>query len=367
MNKKSPLYVPELHDQKETVLPDVSQIEQEIKSNIPSHFIPIYLDSKGRLSAPKLLHFPDYTMEDALNLNSLDEDNQAYALVSTLNKMNFEKFDCSDLHPKELMQILFTLHATFIGSSVEKEYYLNEDLPEGSEEGQKDHPSNIKTVDLKISQLKWSSIDEDQEGKLRKTKFREPFTLETKQQFTDPETKQTRYNTIRVKVRLSRMKDMIFAKKYCDELFHSESLKFLSYKKDLNRIRAISNPQKRESEYNKLIDNDDEGWRNYQKHLTQYQIEQAKVMQASLIVSVGDQVLETFEQKYDAYKNLIPTSIWKKYDEVNSDFNFGLRNEVSFYAEGQNEKLTRRFQFRFTDFLPTDQEADSGGVTVSFD
>ncbi len=201
--------------------------EKVVTPKIPNEYIPITLPTLGKLSAPKVLHFRDYTMSDALELNVLDEDERLKALVTVLNNMCYEKFDCSQLHINELMVVLYTIHATFISNRIEKEYYIDDMLPDGKEEGQLQHPDNISSVDLFINKFDIKTIDEDEEGNKLKLEFKEPFS------FIDDITKN------KLTFRLSRVEDLLLAQDHCNEVFEKELFRFKPLKRQIESLKKI--------------------------------------------------------------------------------------------------------------------------------
>ena len=334
---------------------NVEQVKQKIKQKIPNDYIPIKLESNGKLTAPRILHFRDYTMDDALELNVHDPDDQLKALITVLNNMVFEEFDCSNLHVKELIQILYTIQGTFISSKIEKEYYVNLDLPEGTDEGQLDHPSNTHSIDINISKLKVQNIDETLDGKTREKKFSEPFTL------TDTVKK------TKMKFRLSRIGDLLFAKEYCDQKYETELFKYRPLKREIYKISQIKNKEDRVESLNKVITDNPDDYEEYMKFLNTYDKYYVRIIQALQVVSVNDVVCDTIEKQIEAYKTNISETLWQMYNSISVEYNFGLLDEYTFYSEEVGTNITRKFQFEFMDFLPNPDKDYSKRYTVQFD
>ncbi|MGD9678175.1 MAG: hypothetical protein AB7V16_07400 [Vulcanibacillus sp.] len=344
---KSRLIVEDIEEEKE------SKQKATKVTKVPNNYIPISLPSNGKLSAPKVLHFRDYTMSDALELNTLDEDERFLALISVLNNMCYEKFDCGELHINELMVILYTIHATFISNRIEKEYYINDMLPFGNNEGELNYPDNIESVELLINKLKVKSIDEDLNGKELTTPFKEPFTI------VDSITKS------KIKFRLSRVSDLLLAQQECDKLFEKETLKYKYIKKQLEALKKIKDPNERKQQLDKLIDTNDD-YVEYHKYLQKYNESYAMIVQCQQLVSVDNNILETLEDKLNAYKNFVPKDVWVEYNSVVDIYNFGLIEEQEFYSDKLQQNITRRFLFQLSDFLPTINATNSGRFSVSF-
>lgn len=363
MQKKTPLIIPELENKKI----DIVVVEERAKNKIPNEYIPVRLCTHGLLDTPKILHYRDYSMQDALDLNTIEDDEQSKAMVNVLNSMVLEDFDHNNMNPKELMELLLIIHGTFISTTIEKDYYLDENLPEGNGIGQLDSEENINTVDLSINKLNVRKLNQDSTGNQLEKKFKEPFNIKDSFQYLNSETSLTEYRKTIITVRLPRMKDIIFCKEYCDEKFYEPLRTWAPFRREIEKIRKLKNRVERESQFNKLIEDDWENWEKYQKFLGEYAIEQAKVMQAQLIVAVNGEQLNTFEEKYDAYKNKISSGAWKFYDTVTSEYNFGIESEIEFFSEKLNKSVTRRFLFRISDGIPTNSEKDSRRFTVEFD
>jgi len=331
---------------------EVKKVENVVK--IPNNYIPVTLPTLGRLSAPKVLHFRDYTMNDALELNTLDEDDRFLALVSVLNNMCYEKFDCNDLHINELMVILLTIHATFISNRLEKDYYIDDELPQGSDEGQLNNPVNIASVELMINKLNVKSIDEDFTGKEVDIKFKEPFTL------TDTITKS------KFKFRLSRVGDLLVAQKECDILFEKEFARFKYLKKQIDALTHIKDLSERKAQLDKLIDDNDD-YSEYYKFIQHYNESYATLTQCQQLIAVDGVELETLQDKLLAYQNKVPKDSWSQYNEITNNYYFGLLEEQEFYSDVLQQSVTRRFLFQPSNFLPTFNTSNSGRFSVSFD
>ena len=349
--RKSPLVLEE--DKKEEI--NTENIKKEVDNSPPSNYIAIHLESNGLLDAPKVIYFRDYTMEDALELNTLDEEEQLEAIVRVLNNMVWGNFDCKNLHPKELAQIVYTIHGVFINSKIEKDYYYNLDLPEGRKKGELDHKDNIGTVEISINQIKTKNINKDINGSSIQEKFHEPFGI------VDDITKNKIY------FRLTRMYDLLFAKKYCDEKYIEELKTFAPYKRKLLRIRTIKDLEERNNELDKLIDEDYDGYKNYQKFMDKYSKEYAKIVQSSVIIGVNDKKFSSIEEKIEAYKQLVSQTLWPFYNETIDTYDFGILEDVTFFSDVLQKNVTRRFQFQFYDFLPDSKQNYSGRYHLQFD
>jgi hypothetical protein len=352
---KSPLILDIIDNEKvEEPKVDITEVEEKINTVIPNSYIPIKLESMGLLSAPKVLHFRDYTMEDALQLNTLDEEEQLLAIATTLTNMNYEHFDCRDLHPKELAQIVYSIHGVFINGKIEKEYYYNEDLPEGNKEGQLDHESNIGTVEIPVSKIETININKNPDGSNKEIKFKEPFTIHDKIAKT------------KVTLRLTRVHDLLFAKAYTDTKYEEQLKEFAPYKRKILKLREIKDINERNAELDKIIEEDYDYYDYYRKFLTEYDHTYASIVQASVIVSYNDIPCTDIDQKLEVYRTGMSQTIWQYYNKIINDYNFGLNEKYSFYCEKLNKNISRRFPFRFDEFLPNPSKDYSSRYNLSF-
>jgi hypothetical protein len=334
---------------------DLEKIEEKTKTRVPNDYIEVRLKSLGRLDAPKVLHFRDYTMADALELNVYDDEDRLKALISVLNNMVFEEFDCAKLHPKELMQIVYEINKVFISSKMDKPYYIDDQLPEGTEQGQLRHSSNIAMVEINILKLLLQNIDEDSKGKPRDIKFKEPFTIIDK-------VKQTR-----AQFRLSRIGDLVFAQEYCNEVFADELSKFKNLKRAVKKIKDDCKTEKEyEDRLNQLIDSDLDTYEEY----AEFQNKQGKVfvtiMNAQQIISIDGVVLNTIEEKLNAYRNNISQTMWDSHTSVIEEYNFGILENYTFFSDVLKKNITRRFLLELVDFLPNPEKNYRTRYSVEF-
>jgi hypothetical protein len=352
---------------KETITQqDEESLVEKSKLLIPNEYIPIYLSSEACINAPKLLHFRDYSMDDALELNVLDEDDQLKAFVKVLNNIVWEDFDCANLHVKEMMEIVYTLHANYIGTNIEKSYHLDETLPEGKEEGQLDYKDNIVSIELPLKCIARHSINEDAKGKKRpeKERFKKTFTV------TDKDTKS------KIVFRLVTLKDILVSQELCKEKYKEQEKEFFFAKKTLNKIRAIKDEVERDNKLEELLDNDEEGiYDAYYEYQINYEKDYARMLQAFAIVKYisyvdGKEViqeLQTIEERLDIYRQHIARTMWTQYNEIVTEYDFGIVENVTFFSDALQKNITRRFQFQYLDFLSVAPKENSRRFSVSFD
>jgi len=343
---KSSLVIEEENNKIDTTNKEESNNEKEsitekIKESVPSNYMPIHLASEGLLDAPKILHFRDYTLDDAMELNPIDDEEKLNAIVRTLNNMVWEDFDCNKLHMKELSQIIYTLHLNFINQKIEKEYYIDENLPEGNDEGQLDHESNIAIIEIPMEAIKVRNINKNSDGTKKQEKFREPFEV-----FDD-------VTHDKIGFRLTKVYDLIFAKEYCDNFFSEELKDYKPYKiKLLKETRNAKTSKEKEEIINRIIDEDYDSYLEYKKFNEKYNLLYGRITQASVIVSLNGVELKEIEEKINAYKDRVSLTMWPFYNQTVADYDFGIQENVTFFSEKLQKNITRRFLFQLDDFIP---------------
>lgn len=353
--KSNPLVLPVENISDEVVDQALKSIDKKEEiGSAPMNYIPIRLDSNGRLSAPKVLHFRDYSADEALMLDVYEEKEQLNAIVDIYSQMNHEGFDAGELHIKELLQILFTLHGNYISPKVEKEYYLDEDLPEGDGEGCKNNKNNIASQEIPIKLLKSKSIDKTKDGKKVSQPFKEPYKIHDNKSGQD------------IYLQFSRVKHMIKAYDFCDEIFHDELREFSSIKREIRSIYRIKDIEARKKAFEKFESENYDEWQSFRKFTKKYDHLYTKALQAQTIIKVNDKEITDLKEQLNVIKE-ISLGVWGVNNNVSELYDFGIEPEVTFMSEALGKKVTRRFQFRVLDFLPTVDKPDNDRFSVSFD
>jgi hypothetical protein len=309
----------ELAEQKEQKKP---------KKSPPMGYISIRLDSLGKLDAPEVLHFRDFSFSEALDLadSTMEENNNIKKVISCLNEMVWEGFDCSYLHLNELYEILFTLQANFYDPFIEKEIYIDENLSAD----EIDEPTNIIRTTIPLSAIETASISED---------FEEPFSIE------DDKT------GINITARMSRIKDMIEA----DNYWKKENVKLIRDFSDVEnamvRISMMKSVKDKGEAYSQYTIDNYERVMEYQK-ITSKRIKQTAVLAQGLCLDkFGSKKINTIDDVIEVMPR-IPKRMWSMYVDKVNQYKFGLVNEVTFNSpELNNKKITRRFSFRPVDFF----------------
>ena len=103
----------------------------KLKGEIPYGYIEIEYDTLGKLGNPKSLHFRNYSMEEALEMATSNNEDLLFTIVKCLNNMVYEDFDCANFHEKELELTLLNLYFKFWGREIKSiPYKVDESKPE---------------------------------------------------------------------------------------------------------------------------------------------------------------------------------------------------------------------------------------------
>lgn len=284
-------------------------------TDMPLGYIPVKFCTKGKLSAPPVLHFRDYNMEEAIELSAITDENYLSRLVIVLNQMVHEDFDCSQLHLEELKEVLLNIHLNFWGSTLR-------DFPGLSPEKKREHK------DVPIKNIQVDSLDK---------KFKEPITI-------------TDSIGNKIQVRLPRVSDNLEVQEYVNTHFALEEKDFAMVKLQIERgglkdLSKISDPEK-VKEYMEFLE----------IKAKTYNL----AHRMNRVLQFNDETPLTLEEKL-AYASRIQLSVWASLRrQVIEKYTFGVNSEVN--IDGQ----AWRFQFRTVAFLPSLELSDDPRNVVSF-
>ena len=301
-------------------------VSKSKKKDVPFGYIPITLDSCGKLTAPEVLHFRDFTPEElshiALSKNKRDNIKR---ITDCLNKMVFENFDCTYLHLDDALKIVLTLYGSFYMSTIEKEYYINPDI---EDEEKLNEDSNIGKAIIPISNIETVTIPES---------FKEPFDCSM-------EINGKKMTTL---LRLLRVKDYIEADDYVSKLFDKDIRQLANIEIEIEKVKAIEDTKERINAY---FDIPEEDRITYEKFSEDYETTYISVLTSMPVIQVGSMKPKTIPEKIKAAK-VINRGQWKKYNEWTEENFFGNKPEVKFFSIELQEEITRRFYFQLDDFI----------------
>ncbi len=364
---------------------DTTKVNQNKKYSIPSEYREVLFSSKGKLSAPAKLHFRDYSLSDLEDINEAKEEKQLHAILDAISGNCYEEFDCGDLHPLELEEVMATLYANFENTILKKEYYINDKLEDYD---RLNTMENRGIVEIDLEKIKNKSIMKE---------FREPIIVSDK-------------HNNKYKFRLERMRDYIEATDLIESLFSDEKRDMLdienllekrenltskieNFKKELKDLEKELKEKGRDYFIEEGIDtyeikrnNLNQSLSNFKKDLKNLEISKVdeekyedyakrRAIKMSVLLSLAKvvgiekdgkeiPVGETLNEKLNIKKE-IPSSIWKVFKLQENKIDFGMDNEIKVKI---NDKIvSRRVRFQFMDFFPSfDESSNNSEITVQF-
>ena len=299
---------------------EILESAQESVGNKPTtDYVPVKLDSIGKLSSPAILHFRNYTMEEALRLAEANEENIAETIIQCLNEMVWEDFDCGLLHVEELKEVMLYIYGSFWDTKLEGfRYFVNEELEEPALSAKE----NVSIATIPISSIKTTPLPEE---------FKEPISI-TMQGKT-------------VKFLLPRIQNSFVAQEFIKQKYAADLRKFSNLEGILRYNESVP------SEKHKNVDTDE--YNNYRQFVSKKSKDLVRAYEAQLLYGVDDYVFEEIADRMEALKS-IPLSYWKIYHKVvEENCRFGVEEEVAFECSVTHKPVTRRFQFRLLDFIPS--------------
>ena len=315
-----------------------AKVSLDIPAAIPPDYIPVrFVGSKGRLSAPAVLHFRNYSFEDAIKLSQASDDTIDETIIGVLNEMVFEDFECGLLHREEVKEILLTIHGAWWGKTLDFYYYqIDDKLPMETK-----HPDAPLTYENRsIAMIPIGAIDivglpED---------FAEPITIKS------PEGKTVQFV-------LSRMANSMVADRKISEMFDAEEASFL----DIRWI--LSQNEKRAADDQLKYDQRDAD--RYREFLTRKVDARIRILQALQVYSVDGKIFQTLDEKLDALKTSM--NYFSSYrDLLVNKLVFGIKPSVTFDCTIKKIPITRRFPFRCVDLVPSMEQNGDKGYSISF-
>jgi len=306
---------------------------------VPPEYLTIKLSSLGKLSVPHVLHFRDYSVDDAMKIGLTTDDNILETLVGILNGMIYEEFDCNNLHESELEEIMLNIFANFWGVML-RDYpfpFTNEEYNALPEETKEKYKKNFPKVDISLKKLS---------NKLIPDQFKEPFKISN--------------DKVEVKFMLPRVGHIFIATDYCEkkymkeeQLFHkiAEAVKYNNNTEDESKHKPIDSAEL--VEYSKYLKIRMEDYLNCQRSFT--------------IVKYGDKDLKdvSIEERIGFYKK-ISFQMWSIVAKVFEDMSFGIDHDIEVISPIDKKPTIRRFSFRPLDFVPGGELPDNNGYVVTF-
>ncbi len=295
-------------------------VDEETQTSAPASYIKVQFDSLGKLSAPPILHFRNYTMEEAIEMADMTRENETEVIVRILNNLVYEDFDCGLLHPKEAEYALLSIYAKWWNNVIDGMPYFKDVTITDPE--QLRNKSNVGRAVLPIENIETAPIKSD---------FEEPIEIDLGEQ--------GKYGFI-----LPRMNMYIRARNFVRRKYRNLDRFYSDFRMKLHKEEK--NPG--------AADIDPEMEDEYREHERQKQKDELRVQQALHIQYVnGEELEDNIETRLKALKEDVPATAWKAFRAVEKENMFGVKPDVSFFEEQSGEFLTRRFRFRLLDYLPS--------------
>ena len=365
---------------KETKLSEdiVSKVETEVKVNkdVPNGYVKFELDStKGRLFAPKFLHFRNFYLEDIKELVQYSDGIELFnRLISILTRMNYENFDCSKLHMEELKEIMVRLYVNFISSKLKNmKYKKDESLPFNKD--------NTSYVDIDLTKLDIKELSDKVKGTFSikldndvnesvtfsfpvvehlvlSNKLVEEFLKSDKDKVETIKNKQETIENIESKITtinktLFEVEGKLLREDLKEEQKTALNIQRSMLKSELSKCDAEKNSLELNKEELKFIDDYD----NKKKLLY------IEIYQKLSIVKVNGKELSLLEKA-----NLnIDFRYFLAYNKFINEQKFGIDNTYTFFCPHAKEMITRSFPFRINELIPSMGLSNDTGYDICFD
>lgn len=319
----------------EEVLP-----RRQVVSDVPSDYVAVKLSSAGKLSAPHVIHVKDYSVADVINLATSDTYSFMKTIISVLNNVIYEGFDCAYLTEQELEEVMLNILGNFWTPVLQGfPYPYEQEEYDSMDDERKERISKgleSLTVDIPLSSLETIPIRKD---------FSEPITIISKEKS--------------MQFILPRVRHYLIAQEYIEKKYAHEYQEFSK----IEQIMELDSYEKRQEELIKIPRDERLRYNEFtNKRGTDYII----AKQAQLLVKIGSKPLTTIEEKFKAYSN-VNIHFWKKYDEIAEELlNFGVNHNIKMTSPITKEEVIRRCQFRPMDYVPSSELQRDGEYSILF-
>jgi hypothetical protein len=310
--------------------PRVNSASSAVSGAPPAGYIPVRLTgSRGRLSAPAMLHFRNYTFAEAIELAEMRPENADATFSRILTQMCWEKFPCEMLHREEAKEILLNVYATWWGKTLDVFYYA-------VDENKALSPENRSVASIPLTAIK---IDE------LPVEFSEPIMIE------DSIAHQ------RVGFVLPRLINDIAAQEYINAKYAETDASFSDVRVAIRMSDRDGTPLNVGSDRLEAYEDNERRKRS----------EEIEVLCALQLFSVDGRVLLDLDEKLDALQHRLPANFFSVYSaERKKSLRFGVNELVTFACSITHQPIARRFPFRLANLVPTMDRSGDTGYTVSF-
>jgi hypothetical protein len=310
------------------------------ENSISEPVVEVRFCTGGRLSAPAVLHFRDYSMLASQELAELPAARDHLpVIVRILNSMVVEDLDCGLLHMEEAKEVLINVYGKWWGNRLTGfRYLLN---PDHEEQEKLLAKENISIADIPLAALDVVPLDPE---------VKEPVNINA--------------HGVTVKFIYPRIRNSGIVDGLLKERFAVQEQQFHKLKQILEYNSRQTDPEtKKEVNLQEAEEYD------------AYLAERAKwrliYMRAQEICGIGDAVLETLDDRVKALTEDSRISVrhWQLFTEfLEGKGKFGLKNEAEFYSDILDRKVRRPFLFYTWNLIPSGTLERSGNVddSVSF-
>lgn len=341
--------------EKPVEIPDTKQ--NDLLASVPGYnpgsttddsVIEVRFCTSGRLSAPPVLKFRDYTLlasqiiaEYREVLDPDAEDEHYHPIIEkVLNAMVVDDFDCGLLHIEEVKEVLLNIHGKWWGNNLTNFRYLIN--PAIKDEKKLMASENISVADIPLSAIEVVPLDNE---------VKEPINIDV-------------HGTI-VKFVYPRIRNVGIVDSMVKLKFAVEEQQFYKLKEILKYNR------KHEDNPEMKISVDLKEAQAYDEYLAERARWRIIYSNAQLICGINDDIFSTFDDRVKAItedKRLLAKH-WEAYwDFLQGKGKFGIKDEAEFYSDILNQKVRRPFLFRAITLMPWDSVVSDrdGSVKIHF-
>jgi hypothetical protein len=166
---------------------------------------------------------------------------------------------------------------------------------------------------------------------------------------------------MKVQFILPRIKHILTTNKEIMKKYAQQEQEFSNIRKKVEH----NNKMEERKDFENMVYIEEEDQKQYNEYLQNRALDSIILQKAQLIKKFDDKKLNTLNEKLDAYYK-IPQRMWDVFGNAVRDLNFGVQRDLEVISPVSKQKVTRRFQFRLLDFIPTMELQDTSGYTVSF-
>lgn len=282
----------------------------------------------GRLSAPPVLHFHDYSMMASQALAELPSaEDHLPIIVRVLNSMVVEDFDCGLLHVEEAKEALLNVYAKWWGPTLTGFRYLLD--PDIKDEAKLAAKENISVADIPIASIA-AGIKPLGEG------IREPINI--------------RSHGVTARFVYPRIRNSGVTAELLKEKFADEEQRFARTRQALEFNARQDDPAKMKD----VDPSERDAFEAYRRERDKWRMIYTRAQE---ICGVDGESFGAFDARVDAILNDARVGVrhWRMYaDFLEGDGSFGVKDEATFYSDVLGKEVVRPFRFYTWSFIPSD-------------